>query len=268
MSVPRLVRASLLALAVVALSACRLDITTTATMDPDGSGELVLTGTVDAEVVAQVPGLANSLSLDDATSAGWVVEAPATNDDGGLAVTIRHPFVSADELTNLLQSLGPPFVNVSVVRAATDDEIVTTMAGTLSLAAGSFDAFTDTALLQSAGGVPFAAQLAAAGATPSESMSVTFSVDLPGRITETTGDVDDGVITWNAPLDGSALDLATRAVLSRTEGSGWASPVATIALVALIGWLVATVAALVAVVRARKRRAHRARARSPFRPLR
>lgn len=268
MSVPRLVRASLLALAVVALAACRLDVTAAVTMTPDGSGEMVITSTVDADVVAQVPGLANSLSLDDATAAGWVVEGPVTNDDGGLVITIRHPFASADELTNLLQSLGPPFVNVTVTRAATENEIVTTMAGTLSLAAGSFDAFADTTLLQTAGGTPFNAQLVASGATPAESMSVTFSVDLPGRIADTTGDTDEGVVTWAAPLDGSAVDLATRAVLNRNEGAGWASPVATIALVLLAVWLVAAVAAIALVLRARSRRAQRARDRSPFRPLR
>ena len=72
---------------------------------------------VDKDVVDRVPGLAGSLVLDDATAAGWVVEGPAATEDGGLTVTLRHPFTTVQEAANLLNSLGPPFGNV-VVRDA------------------------------------------------------------------------------------------------------------------------------------------------------
>ena len=51
---------------VVVLASCRLDAAVDVSVDADGSGTVALTVTVDADVVAQVPGLAGALNLDDA----------------------------------------------------------------------------------------------------------------------------------------------------------------------------------------------------------
>ena len=242
---------------VIILAACRLDVAVDTTVNADGTGEVVVTGVVDKDVVDRVPGLAGSLVLDDAAAVGWVVEGPAATDDGGLTVTLRHPFTTVQEATNLLNSLGPPFGNVAFEYLATEDEVTVAMSGTLSLPGGTWDAFGDQALLTSTGGTPFGAQLTESGANPAESMSVGLSVRLPGEITETTGDRIDGALTWSAPLDGSVQDLATRSVLREGGGSGWAGPLGTAALVLLIAWLVVGIALLVMVLRARNRRRSR-----------
>ena len=101
-------RLLVLVLGAVVLSACRLDVTVDLTVNADGTGEIVLVATVDADVVNQVPGLAGSLRLDDAAAAGWIVEGPTSTEAGGMTVTMRHPFASVAEATVLLAALDPP----------------------------------------------------------------------------------------------------------------------------------------------------------------
>jgi hypothetical protein len=239
----------------ILLAGCRLDVDVDTTVNADGTGEVVIVGTVDKDVVDRVPGLAGSLVLDDATTAGWVVEGPAATDSGGLSVTLRHSFVTVQEAANLLNSLGPPFGDLVFEYTATEDDITVSLTGTLSLPGGTWDAFGDQALLTSTGGTPFAAQLTESGANPTESMSVELAVRLPGEVTETSGDRRDGAVVWSAPLDGSVAEVTARSVLSEGgSGGGWAGPVSTIALVLLIAWLVVGFVLAVLVVRARTRR--------------
>ncbi len=114
--------------------------------------------------------------------------------------------------------------------------------------------FADSELVGAAGGLPFGAQLAASGATPASSMSITLTMRLPGEVVETTGNRADGAVSWEAPLDGSTTDLATRAVLGGDSGGGWADTLATVALVLLVAWVVAAAVLLALVIRARRRR--------------
>lgn len=125
-------RILVLVLGALVLSACRLDVKVNVAMNADGTGEVVVVATVDADVVNQVPGLAGSLRLDDATAAGWMVEGPTAVDGGGLTVTLRHPFASAAEASNLVNSLGPPFAAIVLDRLVTEDDITTTLTGALS----------------------------------------------------------------------------------------------------------------------------------------
>ena len=250
-------RLVVLLLGTLFLAACRLDVAVDTTVNADGSGEVVVAAAVDKDVVDRVPGLAGSLVLDDASAAGWEVTGPAATEDGGLTVTVRHPFATVQEAANLLNSLGPPFGTVALERSATDDEVTVTMSGALMLPGGTWDAFGDQALLSTTGGTPFGAQLTESGANPTESMSVELAVRLPGDVEETTGEARDGALVWSAPLDGSAQDLATRAVLRADSGGGWAGPLGTAALVLLVVWLALGIALAVLVARARSRRRSR-----------
>jgi hypothetical protein len=242
---------------VLVLAACRLDVDVDTAVNADGTGEVVVLGTVDKDVVDRVPGLAGSLVLDDATAAGWVVEGPAATESGGLSVTLRHPFVTVQEAANLLNSLGPPFGDLVFEYAATEDDVTVTLAGTLSLPGGTWDAFGDQALLTSTGGTPFGAQLTESGANPAESMSVELAVRLPGEVEDTSGDRRDGAVVWSAPLDGSVAQVTATSVLSEGSGGGWAGPVSTVALVLLIAWLIVGITLAVLVIRARSRRRNR-----------
>jgi hypothetical protein len=250
-------RLGALLVAVAALTACRLDVGVSTTVNPDGTGEVVVVGTVDKDVVDRVPGLAGGLVLDDATAAGWVVEGPTATETGGLAVTLQHPYATVQEAANLINSLGPPFTNIAFERSASDEEVAVAVSGVLTLPGGTWDAFGDQALITATGGTPFAAQLDESGATPAQSMSVELSVRLPGDVEQSNGDTRDGAVVWTAPLDGSSLDVSARSVLRAGGDSGWAGPLGTVALVLLIVWLIVGIVLVVLVVRARNRRRNR-----------
>jgi hypothetical protein len=252
----RLWRGAAIVAALLLLAGCRLDVAVSTNVAADGSGDVAVVATVDKEVVDSVPGIAGSLVLDDAAGAGWTVEGPAATNDGGLTVTLRHPFATVQEAANLLNSLGPPFGNIAFERAATDDEVATTMSGTLGLATGTWDDFGDQALLAAAGGTPFGAQLAESGANPAESMAVELAVRLPGEV-DSNGDGRDGAAVWSAPLDGSTAEISARSVLRSGGGGGWAGPVSTGALVLLVAWLAVGFALIALVVRANQRRRNR-----------
>ena len=116
-----------------------------------------------------------------------------------------------------------------------------------------FDSFANSDLLAAVGGTPFADELTASGATPSESMAITLRAELPGDVEETTGDEDGSSLVWEAPLDGSTTEVAATAV-QRPPGGGWATALATVALVLLVAWVVVATAFIVSVARARSRR--------------
>jgi hypothetical protein len=122
-----------------------------------------------------------------------------------------------------------------------------------------FEAFADADLVAAVGGQPFAEEFAATGATPEDSMSFTFRVALPGELVsaENGTEVDDGVIEFVAPLDGSSLNVFTATVQRPAgEGGAWASPLSTAALVALVVWVLLAGAFIVfvAIARGNKRR--------------
>ncbi len=62
--------------ALLLLSACQVDTEVTVQVDDGGSGHVVVDVALDAEAVAQVPGLSDELRTDDLAAAGWAVEGP------------------------------------------------------------------------------------------------------------------------------------------------------------------------------------------------
>jgi hypothetical protein len=257
--VPHRLATVVLALAAaLVLAACRVDVGVVVRLAADGTGDVTVTATADADVVAQAPGLAGDLRFDDAAAAGWAVDGPTATEDGGLTVTLRHPVASAEEATNILGSLGPPFVGVTLDRTVGGDDgedVTVTLSGQLQLV-GGWEAFADADLVAAAG-MPFADELAASGATPAGSMAVRLRAELPGEVEETTGRADDGGLVWDAPLDGSSTDLATTTVQRPAEGDSWAGPLSWLLLVLLVAWLALVAAVAAALVRARRRRTRR-----------
>ena len=252
---------------VVVLASCQLDAAVDVAVDADGTGTVALTVTVDADVVAQVPGLAGALNLDDATTQGWTAQGPTATDDGGLTVSLAHPFSSVAEASNLLNSLGPPFTGIALAQTARSPH---RRAGhdhhhVVGLAHAARRHVRRVRRLRPAGrdrrhAVRHPARRGGGDA-------VGLDVDPPdggparrgGR--HDRGIACDGGVRWDAPLDGSTTDLATTAVLGGSGGGGWADTVATVALVLLVLWLIAAVVLAVLVVRARRRRAARRRYR-------
>ncbi len=266
-----MIRRSVLLVCVLVLTACRLDVTVSVDMEPDGTGTVTVDAIADPELVERVPDLVDDLRLDDAIAKGWVVDGPDPTDDGGLEITLVHEFRSAPELANVLNSVGPPLDRMEAARTPGEDEQTTNaINGVLELANG-FESFADADLVQAVGGLPFADEFDASGLTPAEAMSFTYRVSLPGELVSAEGtEVGDGIIEWQAPLDGTTSGLYVETV-QRPVGSGgaWAQPLSTFAFVALIVWCVLAAAfiAFVAVARgAKRRRRERALRRLEARP--
>lgn len=255
---------------VLALTGCQVDLELDVRVDPDGTGSITFVASASPELVERVPNLASELVLDDIAAAGWQITGPAPTDEGGLTVTMTQDFDSADEATNLLRSLGPPFNEPQLGRGDTGDTTNNRLTGRFGLP-GGFEAFADDELIAAVGGVPFADEFAERGTTPANSMTAVVRASLPGDIvdeeTNPTEVLDDGTLVWTIPLDGiSVLELSARTEQAPAENNRWARPVSVAALIALIAWVAFMTLFILYVVAARYRRARRYQRRNP-RPL-
>ena len=252
-------RALIVVVCALALTSCRLDVQVDVDIEPDGKGTVTVHAVADAELVAQVPDLAESLAFDDVVTAGWQVTGPTATADGGLEVTLVHAVSGPQELATVLNSLGPPFVDMRAGRTTVEDQTTNAVEGTLVLANG-FQSFADSDLVAAVGGLPFGDEIAATNTTPAASMSVTFRAALPGELVSSNGDVVDGeagTFEWIAPLDGTSLPVSLQTVQRPAPGGSWARPLATLALIAFAGWVVVAVAFIAFVIGARRRKAQR-----------
>jgi hypothetical protein len=248
----------------VALAACQIDVAVDIAVEPDGTGIVTVVATADADLVRRVPSLADDLVLDDVEDAGWIITGPAPTSTGGLSVTFTHDFVSADEATNLLRSLGPPFNEIVLQRGTPDDETTNQLTGLLGLPDGFAD-FADDDLIAAVGSLPFEDELTASDATPANSLAFRLTATLPGVIVpeETNGALDDdGQLSWTVPVDGSIAELQAVTKQAPSEGGRWARPVSVAALVALIAWVAFMTMFIGFVFFARWNRAHKYRRRN------
>lgn len=252
-------RLAFIIVSLLALTACRLDVTVSVDMQPDGTGIVTLVAIADDELVQQVPDLVDDLRLDDAIENGWAVDGPNAAEGGGLSITLTHEFHSAKELANVMTSIGPPLTQMAAARTPLDGQTTNAINGNLVLENG-FETFADADLVQAVGGLPFGAEITASGLTPAEAMSFTLRVALPGELisAEYGAEVDDGVIEFRAPLDGTTVNLYTATVQRpASEASNWAGPLSTAALIALIAWVIVSAAFIIFVVVARRAKRRR-----------
>lgn len=262
-------RVLILCACIVTLAGCRIDLNVDMVMAPDGTGTITVVATADADVTAAVPTLTDELALDDIVAAGWVVDGPTVVPDGGATITLSHEFSSAEEATNLLSSIGPPFHQMAVSRNTTGNDTTTRLTGLLGLPDG-FEGFADDDLIAAVGSVPFSAQITASGATPESAMNAVIRAQLPGRIDsdKTNGKyLGENRLEWTVPVDGTILDWRAVSVQSPGDDRWWARPLSIVALVALVAWVVFMTLFIGYVVWARWQRTHR-RPKPPPRPVR
>lgn len=262
-TVPPTLRAALAVLLVGVLAGCRLDVTVSVDMEPDGTGIVTVAATADQELLDAVPGVLDDLRLDDAIANGWTVGEPVVGEAGGTTLTLTHEFHGPEELANVLNSIGPPFEGdwQAARTPGTGDaegQVANAVIGTLQLTDG-FASFSDSELTAAVGGQPFGDQLAASGLTPDQAMSVTLQIDLPGELVQSSGaEIDEGVFQWQPALDGSTTAVEAQTVQRPAEeGASWAGPVSNVALIALIAWVAVSAVLIAAVVIARRSRRRR-----------
>jgi hypothetical protein len=93
--------------ALVLLSACRVDVIVDIDVQPDGSGVVVVDVVFDPDVIAAVPDLADHLRLDDLEEAGWGINLFAA-DEGTLRVRGERDFTSIEQLASILEGIDGP----------------------------------------------------------------------------------------------------------------------------------------------------------------
>ena len=94
----------LLALSVVG---CRARADVLVAVEPDGSGTVTVTATLDPDAVAQVGDVAAAVKVDDLRSAGWKVTGPK-KAGADTFITVSKPFAEASRLGAVLEELGGP----------------------------------------------------------------------------------------------------------------------------------------------------------------
>lgn len=253
--------ALLAALAVLVLGACRVDVVVDVAVEPDGSGTITVVATADAELLAEVPGLADDVAVDDLRAKGWTVTGPEPTEEGGLRVSLEQAFDDLEGLNAALVDLGGPFRRVAVAREDTFARTTWNLTGTLRLDEG-LAGFGDTELLAAVGATPYQDDLDARGLSLRDVVSVQLRVSMPGELVETTGIEQraDGrtTITWTAPLDGSSMSVATAS--ERVDrGAERADTVASVAQFLFVAWCITAVTFIAWVIFARARRNRRRR---------
>ncbi len=246
---------------VVALSACKVDISVDVVVDRNGSGLVTVTMTADKDITDQVPNLADDLMFDDLVDVGWRLEGPANTKSGGLRVVLVHSFNTPSEATKLLNSLNGdkgPFLEMLLIRTGKSTDSTFTLSGRLEVT-GRLNAFADDALTKLLGSAPYAGTIKAANLDVGDAVSVVFNAELPGDVKTTSGiEIENSKAhTWRSTFDGGATQINLT-----TQNKDLIASIAGIGRVALIvllvGWLLFCGILALLVVRAQHRRKQRA----------
>ena len=243
-----LTRVAAVAVAIVALSACRVDSTVSLKVNPNGSGTVTVVVTADKDVVAKTKNLEADLRTQDLEAAGWKVSKPITAPNGSMSVTLTRDFRTPSEATTVLSQVNDtrgPLKNVVLSRSGKDTNSSWKLTGKLEVN-GGLAAFADDETLPLLDGAPYKAELEASGLDLGKAVGVSFEVSLPGKVDTTTGIQENGKILWRVPMDGSSTDIATTSTNVAVASS--VSRVARVILLALLVLWVATVLILLLLV--------------------
>ena len=255
----------LLGAALLLLTGCKVDIRIDVDADDTGAGTIQVTVDVDNVLVTTVPGLASNIRYEDLVTSGWTVEGPIQVNNGGLRIILKYAFESPAEATRALNQInGPngPLINAELKRTVNGRQVATTFDATAQLT-GGLEAFSDAALTAAIGETPWlgtARKLEIQN--PSEALTITLVVRLPGEIKKTTGSESAGGVVWNIPTDGTSSSVVIGTVASRVDGGFW-QMVATITGYTLGLWLMVMGLLIFFVIYARRSRSRRPPVRRP-----
>jgi len=255
----------LLGAALLLLTGCKVDIRIDVDADDNGAGTIQVTVDADNVLVTTVPGLASNVRYEDLVSSGWTVEGPIQVNNGGLRIILKYAFESPAEATRALNQInGPngPLINAELKRTVNGRQVATTLDATAQLT-GGLEAFSDAALTAAIGETPWlgtARKLEIQN--PSEALTITLVVRLPGDIKKTTGSESAGGVVWNIPTDGTSSSVVIGTVATRVDGGFW-QLVATITGYTLGLWLMVMGLLIFFVIYARRNRSRRPPVRRP-----
>ena len=252
----RAARLVLPVVALVLLTACRVDLATTINVAENGSGSITVVATADAAALRAAPELPDALNVDDLRAAGWEVTVQNPTAEGGLSVTAQHEFATVDEATMFLSQLSGengPLREMSIVRTGGVNDSTYTFSAKGGLRDG-LAGFADAEALVSLGGAPFAESLTTRGMTLADALRMSLSLTMPGEPVDTNGTTtarteDDltSTITWTIPVDAvdTPLTATTRARDVSALVSGFAARVFLIVMISFVAGVFVYIATVV-----------------------
>ena len=255
--------AALVAMAVLLLSGCRLDVGADVVMAADGSGTVTITVQADADLLARAPGALADLRLDDLKAGGWTVQGPNPADGGGQRLVVSKPFVTPDQGAAVLGELsgtGGPLRGVGLDWRRSFATVRSGFAATAGLE-GGLAALGDAELAAALGGRTGLADRVTGDVGDGLKLSVT--AHLPGTVTDANGTVgaDRASVTWNPELRGNGVTELRATFAQRDSGALSARMRARWARIALVVWAAGVVALAAAIAwyvsRSRRRRGRR-----------
>jgi hypothetical protein len=197
------------------LAGCRVDVAVTTTMQADGSGQVAVAVTCDADVVTQRPEVLSELKFDDARAAGWTVTAPTRTPDGGATVSLSKPFRTPAEGTRVLAEISGPQGPLRALRLGqvrSFARVQSSFDGSAGLT-GGVAAFSDSALTQLVGATPLSDLVT--DQQVADGFHVQVTTRLPGRVTSTNGNTGAAGITWSPPLASASTMHAAAVVVDQ-----------------------------------------------------
>ena len=193
---------------------CRLDANVTVKVVRDGSGVVTVHVVADKDLIGRAGNALVDLRLDDATTAGWVLEGPADTAEGGRQLALSKPFHTETEADRILAELsGPagPLHQFHLDQKRAFAKITTKLTGEVGLDGGAAG-LGDSELVQLLGGRQVLD--GTVGANLTDQLVVTVKLDGPGKpvgADGTTGPMDGATRTTVALQSVERDDVASAA---------------------------------------------------------
>jgi hypothetical protein len=240
--VTRRPRAALVGLvALLALSACTLEVDVRVRVEDDGSGTVEVIATVDPAALTRIGGdLGAVLDVAALRAQGWAVEGPSSLPDGSATVRLSQSFedaAGAEAAFDDLEGVGGPLRGFEVTRSESLFRTRWGFRGTVDL--GGDVAVPDAA--SEVDGEPVATfedlerQL---GESLGRLLELRIGVRLPGDVrSNATTKADNGAV-WQVAFGGDALELEASGSRTRTATVAVAVVLALAVLVGLVALLI------------------------------
>ena len=230
---------ALVALALLALSACNLDVRVQVDVEEDGSGTVEVLATVDAAALARIGGdLGAVLALDDLRADGWTVEGPTALPDGSSTVRLSQRFEDPDGAAAVFEDLagaGGPFEGFAVSRSRSLLRTSWGFRGTVDLGGDVAVPEVATGIRGEAPAATFDELERQLGDSLERLQTLRVGVRLPGDVrSNATTKAENGAV-WQVGFGGDALDMEATGRSTRT---GVVAIAVALGLALLVGLLV------------------------------
>lgn len=232
-------RARLLALPMVALllaGGCRLGLDVNVTVEEDGSGSIEVVTTLDADALDRIGGdLGEVVVLDDLRAAGWTVDGPTEEPDGGARLAVRRAFGNPEEAAAIFDELtgeDGPFQGFRVRHDTSFARTEWGFSGRIDFS-GGIEALGDDRLADELDGEPIGLSAEELEERLGDSLSrlvqVRVRVRLPGEVTSNATTRADNGAVWQVGFGEGAVDLEAEGTERRL------APIVLVVVAAVLG---------------------------------